>query len=482
MLLFAAGAPHSIAVAQGTFILGMVLWVARMIAARRFDWPQTPIDLALLVFVAWTGLAVAFSYVPHKSVARLRGVSLCLLVYLVAANVRSRRLAHLFTSVLLLSTSVNLVWAFVDRIEGHGLQVVSLAESSPLRRWGIQEGDIMLQVDGTELESLGQLNAAFDTGDKRDRVMIRYSRAEAEFETGRRRGRVRRAGTGIERLGVEVAVGRNYRSSGPFSHPATYSETLQLLASLAVGLAIGSAGRRHWLTFAYGVFAVLAAGGIVLTATRASLAGLCVAGLGMVLVRGTGRRPLAAALGMAAILTVIGGLVIGGGRQVGFLDPEDGSTQWRLTVWQEALELAARHPLVGIGPDAAKYKWQEWGLFDNGRLPRGHFHSTPVQILVDRGIPALLAWLVLVVTLLTWMATQARRLLASGDWQLGGLVLGAFGAWLGFLISSTVHLNWADSEVMEIAWALFGLAVAADRLATSNVGESYEPGHSRVTQ
>ena len=35
----------------------------------------------------------------------------------------------------------------------------------------------------------------------------------------------------------------------------------------------------------------------------------------------------------------------------------------------------------------------EWNLYDNQGQPMGHFHSTPLQLLVERGLPALLLWL-----------------------------------------------------------------------------------------
>ena len=147
-----------------------------------------------------------------------------------------------------------------------------------------------------------------------------------------------------------------------------------------------------------------------------------------------------------------------------------------VAVWREALPLLAAHPLVGIGPDAATERWKEFHLGEDGRLPPGHFHSTPLQIAVDRGIPALLAWLAFVVTFIWSVARLVRRLnrreSTGEDWRVTATVLGAWGGVIGFVASSLVHFNWGDSEPMEMAWCVMGLAFAVARLTPPAERES----------
>ena len=84
--------------------------------------------------------------------------------------------------------------------------------------------------------------------------------------------------------------------------------------------------------------------------------------------------------------------------------------------------------------DSIKAHWREWGLFDNGRLPVGHMHSNLLQLALERGVPVLILWLVL-------MAVYARmlwRLVRSNlidDWIERGIVLGALGGLCGFFSS-----------------------------------------------
>ena len=51
----------------------------------------------------------------------------------------------------------------------------------------------------------------------------------------------------------------------------------------------------------------------------------------------------------------------------------------------------------------------------------------------------------------------------AGDPQVGGLMLGAFGALIGFSASSLANYNFGDSEVLMLLLAVVGLALAAGK-------------------
>ena len=44
-----------------------------------------------------------------------------------------------------------------------------------------------------------------------------------------------------------------------------------------------------------------------------------------------------------------------------------------------------------------------------------------------------------------------------------GIVLGALGGLIGFMISGIVHYNWGDSEVVMIFYLIMGLSVVVER-------------------
>jgi O-antigen ligase len=114
--------------------------------------------------------------------------------------------------------------------------------------------------------------------------------------------------------------------------------------------------------------------------------------------------------------------------------------------------------------DSIKAHWRQWNLFDNGRLPMGHMHSDYLQIALERGLPALFAWLVLM-ALYARMLWRLQRQVSKENWIERGVVLGALGGLVGFLISGIVHYNWGDSEVVMIFYMIMGLSLVVNREA-----------------
>ena len=256
--------------------------------------------------------------------------------------------------------------------------------------------------------------------------------------------------------------GRDERASGFYGQYQTYSEVLQLVASLALGLLV--AVRRKWSLTGTLLIVALAGmcGALLLTLTRASWAGFALSALAIVTV-GASRRTLLIFAAVALPLVVVGLFVLQQKRQVGLFDLRDESTSWRLMVWRDGARVLAsepRHLLVGVGMDSLKRHWREWGMFDKGRQPWGHLHSTPLQIAFERGVPTLAVWA-------AWLFVYVRMLWriwrrdAFGSWVERGLVLGALGGTVGFVAGGLVHYNFGDSEVVMVFYFVMGLALAA---------------------
>jgi len=112
---------------------------------------------------------------------------------------------------------------------------------------------------------------------------------------------------------------------------------------------------------------------------------------------------------------------------------------------------------VGVGMDSIKTNWQDWGLFDKGWQPMGHFHSTPVQLAVERGIPALLIWLIVLALCGRTLWRGFRIAAGSSDWRSRGILLGCIGSLVGFFVSGLVHYNLGDQEVAMVFFILMAL-------------------------
>ena len=474
LFLLAFCAPHSIAGTQIAWGVGLLFWVVRFAVRPRPRLHRTPVDYALLGFFILTFLSALASYDPDVSIGKLRAASLFTIVYLVAENITTRRTLRLLAFTLIASCMVNVVYTFGQRAVGRGVKVSGLAADSPLRAAGVDEGDTLLRLDGAAFHSPDELARALDanaTGTQPAARLLVYRR-EWRFETEVPRGSLLAGATPEARLGLNAWTrGRDERASGFYGHYTTYAEVLQLIGSLAAGLLIALRRKRTW----HGALLAAAVAGIgvalLLTVTRASWLSFLLSIIVMSLV-GLGSRRATLAVALGALLVVPLGLyVLQQKRGVGFFDRKDGSISWRTTVYREGFELFAREPrhvLVGVGMDSLKRHWREWGLFDKGRLPVGHMHSTPLQLALERGLPALLLWLAVVFLYarMLWRLWRAPALLE--DWRERGLVLGALGGLVGFFTSGLVHYNLGDSEVVMVFYLIMGLALALERLTRAH--------------
>ena len=237
-----------------------------------------------------------------------------------------------------------------------------------------------------------------------------------------------------------------------------------MVFALALGLFVSLPMRRSWVGVLLSIALVGFLVALLLTVTRAVWLG-CLVSSAIILIM-TLRRRTMLLIGVLAIPLILAGLfLLQQKRNVGFLDPTDHSTTWRETVWREGFTLltsSPRHLLIGVGMDSLKGHWRQWGLFDAGRIPMGRMHSNFLQIALERGVPALLLWLVflLVYARTVWRTLKERRKL---QWMDRGILLGALGGLVGFFISGIVHYNWGDSEVVMVLYFIMGLALAIHR-------------------
>lgn len=478
LFVFAAFAPHSIAVTQSAWLIGIALWVIRFFFYPPPVLRRTPLDYALLGFFILTGLSAFLSYEPFVSIGKLRAASLFTIVYLVSQNVPSRKILRLLVLTLIGSSLIGVFYTAGDRLVGRGVKVNGLKTESPLYAAGVRSGDTLLEIDGQKIRDPEDVIAVLANGEKRPAALKIY-RVEWVPTFKVQRGKLLSGQSTVEELGMESwARGRDWRASGFYGHYVTYAEALQLVLALALGLFVAFPVKRSW-PGALLIFTLVALGSaLLLTVTRASWVAFLISSV-LILVLGAGRRALFALALIGIPLVFAGIFVLQQKRNVSFLDRRDGSTTWRQTVWREGFDLLTskpRHLLVGVGMDSIKGHWREWGLFDQGRLPRGHMHSNLLQIALERGIPALLGWLLLLFLYarLLWqllrtlkpavaVASEQGRPERLGLWIEYGLVLGALGGLTGFFVSGLVHYNWGDSEVVMIFYFIMGMSLVSVR-------------------
>ena len=484
LFLIAIFAPHSIAVTQSAWLLGMVLWLTRFLAKPAPRLYRTPLDYALFGFFILTGVSALFSYEPLVSVGKLRAASLFTIVYLVAENIPSLRVARLLAFTLIASCMVNVFLTAGQLSLGKGVKVEGVSAGSPLKRaifhtrtlvkpTPIEDGDIVWEVDGVRVDNASDL-AAMLAHMGTQAAKVRIYRVEWTPTLEVPRGLMINGSTPEQQLGIASwSRGRDWRATGFYGHWVTYAEVLQLIASLALGLFLAtprklSSGGSALLVALAGLLFALG-----MTVTRASWAGFLVSAVVM-LSMSVSRRTLIV-VGACAIPLVLGGLlVLRSKRSVSFIDTQDQSTTWRETEWREGTHLflsSPRHWVVGVGMDSLKAHWLEWGLFEGGKIPMGHMHSNLLQLALERGAPALIVWLLLLGTYARMLWRVIRKVEVNGNddcsWVDRGICLGALGGLVGFFTSGLVHYNWGDSEVVMVLFLIMGLTLAVNEFINS---------------
>lgn len=476
LLIMLAAAPHSIAATQTAWITGMFLWVVRLFFRPRVKLRFGAPDFALWGFFAWSVVSSLLSYEPAVSLDRLRGAALFLIVYFVLYNLRNLRAVYSAAAVLIASCMVNVAVTAVDRVVGRGIAIHGLRPESPLAKAGLMENDAIFELNGKKVRNPNEVVMELE---RQEVNRVRVYRKDYDIAVTVNRDDLLPSTNALEKLGfADWGRTRRWRASGFYGHYTTYAEVLQLIASLALGLLVAgffsakksSAGNEQRSKFAFIALLLSVAGiaaALLLTVTRASQLALLVSGL-VIFILGASRKWIFASFAIGIPAVAIGLFILQQSREVGFFDPNDLSTQYRQMMWRDGVRLWAespRHLLFGVGMDSVQKHWQEWNLFDKGWQPMGHFHSTPIQLLAERGLPALLLWLAVLGIFARTLWREIRRTrnpvatVPGSDWRSIGILIGSLGGMIGFFTSGLVHYNLGDQEVAMVFFILMGIGL-----------------------
>lgn len=471
MILMFVFAPHSIAATQIAWLVGMFAWFVRLFIKPRPRLLRTPLDVPLWIFFAWSVITSIFSYDPPTSLDKLRNVALFLIFYFIINAVKTRRAAIFLASTLILSAMVSVVWTPIERVFGRGVEILNVSQESALFKAGLIDSDTILKANDRKVTTPEEILAAIEANET---TQIYFYRPDFYLPIEVKRSDLLDGTNALERLGIgSWKHSRNWRSAGFLSHYATFAEVLQIILSLTFGLFIAGIGRKsdrknHSISTSYRpvillFFCVAAMSlALLLTSTRASQLGFLASAFAIVFV--VGNRKLLLILVAVVIPVALGGLYfVQQSRHVGFFDLNDDSTKDRLTFYRKGFDLwtkDARNFSIGVGMDSTKKNIKEWNLYDNQGVPMGHFHSTPLQLVIERGLPALFLWLwVLWIygrTLLRWLKIHS----SDKDWREKGIVLGAFGGMIGFFSAGLVHFNLGTAMVAMVFFMMMGLSFA----------------------
>jgi len=455
-VLYATFAPHSIAAAEISLAIVGAGWLFRTIASGKSGFRRTPFDLPIWLFFLWTVVSSFLSQEPRISIAKIQSTCVLLLFYLMQAIV-TRRTAVLLVVVMMLSGAAGTVYSVYDLARGRGVLIESVARESPLQSLHIHKGDAIWRIGGQPVYSVVDIDRVITNSPDQTTLTVSVISQGEHLE---RPGLI--VTNAIRKQSSPSGILGNYpthrfRASGWTRHYETYSEILQILAQLALGLALANF-KNHGLNLrsklAATAFALLALG-IALTAMRTVLVALAI-GLCVISVHALGRRARALSLAGICLLLAAGALVVYQTRAQRALSLQDPSSSLRLKVAKVGLSRMMLHPVLGHGMDAMHVHWTEWGFPGTDML---HLHSTPLQLAFDRGLPALLFWLWIMWVFWRTASRGEKLLRDSSDTNRYGVLLGATGAVAGFFASSLVNYNFGDGEVALVFWWLMGIVV-----------------------
>jgi hypothetical protein len=454
--LYAAFAPHSIAAAEISLAIVGAGWLLRTVSTGKAGFRSTRFDLPIWLFFLWTVASSFLSQEPRISIAKIQSTCVVFLYYLTQAIV-TRRIAVQLVAVMILSGSVGTIYSIYDLARGRGVLIESVAPDSPFQALHIRAGDAIWRIGGQRIRSAADIDE-----------VIRNSPDQTSLTVS-----VISQGEHLERPGLKVTeaikkrsspsglAGSNpthrFRASGWTRHYETYSETLQILAQLALGLVLANF-KNHGLNLRAklaGTAFVLLALGVTLTAMRTVLVALAI-GVCVISVRALGSRAKVLSVVGICLLLAVGAFVVYQTRAQHALSLRDPSSSLRIEVAKIGLSRITLHPLFGHGMDAMHVHWQEWG-FPGGDLL--HLHSTPLQLAFDRGLPALAFWLWIMWVFWRTASGGEKSLRDSSDTNRYGILLGVTGAVAGFFASSLVNYNFGDGEVALVFWWWVGIVV-----------------------
>jgi len=468
LVLYVAFAPHSVAASVIGVALAGLGWVLKVVVTGSLGLRRSKFDLIILLSLVWTILSSLLSEEPGISLAKLSASWSVFLFYLTCAIVTKRSALGL-VALLILSGCAGALYSAFDLARGRGVVVHSLAQASPFHRVEIQPGDTIWRLGRTRVYSREEIEQ-----------VLKATPAGTPLVVG-----IISSGENVERPGLSVTAAQQqqaspsgltgnershrFRASGWTRHYVTFAEMLQMIAQLALGLALAhlrNHGPNKYFRIA-AVAALILIMGIVFTAMRTVVVAFVIGAAVMAWRSLRGGYKLAFTVALFGVLG-FGAVVVSQTRARDALVLGDDSSSLRGQVARVGLSRILIHPVFGHGMDAVKLHWNEWGFPGNDML---HLHSTPLQLAFDRGLPMLALWLWMMTAFWLCSAQTENWTRDRSDTNSHGLTLGILGALTGFLASSLVNYNYGDAEATMMFWWLMGVMMALSAKNSTNLPE-----------
>jgi O-antigen ligase len=242
------------------------------------------------------------------------------------------------------------------------------------------------------------------------------------------------------------------RPQGMLGLYMTYSGLLMLVACAAVARIMFAQHHRGWAAFVLPALVIA----LAFTFTRSAWVGASV-GVGILFLLRDFRLIALLPIALGAFLILSPPNL--SARLYSTFSLTDPSNIDRVAMMKSGWRMLKKDPLTGVGPNMViqVYPTVRDKTAINQLAP--HLHNVPLQIAVERGIPALLVWLWFIVTLVRDFFRQRRAAFPSLS-NAGLAVIGAM------LAAGLFEYNFGDSEFLMLFLVLVTLPYAAAAATT----------------
>ncbi len=147
-----------------------------------------------------------------------------------------------------------------------------------------------------------------------------------------------------------------------------------------------------------------------------------------------------------------------------------GGIEDRLEIWSRAFYMIQDFPFTGTGMglfSEAVDTFYPFFQYSSGTVP--HAHNLFLQVGVDLGIPGLIAWLAILLTVIF----VSRQVYYAGKTSRNGLITGIGAALLGSQIALITHgltdsVTWGMVRPAPLVWVIWGVAIASFNIIKGN--------------
>ena len=463
LCLFAILLPHSIKGSQHAWQLAFVLWLVKLAVTRTRPIPQ-PLSAPLLAYVTLSGISTALSPDPALSWDRMKIVCLLLVGIVFAQNLRRLKQVRTLVFLLILSGLAAAGFTFWQYSYGVGVGILRMQAAAPLYHSAhLHHQDIITRINGQKVHTPDGLVEAVLAAPTGTMLRVDYVRGFPFHPGVSFLTREQMIASGLGTPALQFVRGKPLKAQGTLGHYVFFAEMVMQIGCMAWAMLLCADPRKQGVRLLLAIAFVALAGALFLTETRAALAGLAFGSFVAVLML-TGKRSRLWASVVLLLFVLTSAMWVYHTRGAQALGGNDPGTHFRTMMWEDGLRLIRQHPWFGVGMETIRTHWKEWDIRAFSFFhDESHFHNDMIQIAVERGLPALAAWLWFVVAYIVLLLRLIRRARTRSRF-LTGAATGVLASFAAFQLTALVHYDLGIESVAMILFFYFGLAIAMDHM------------------